>query len=435
VRTIGGKKILFVNDMWGTDLRIYRFNAATDGEIAIPCGHIDNSQIWYDSNGNGERESSENISAPLPGGNGGISYDVASNGDIWNSHNGGGKSGVRQLIFQGIDANGVPKWNNTNKNYWDSSELQPFGELQRAIYLPDQDVLYVTGYATSLDPTHHWQGVAWGAKWIGSVVARYDNWSKGNRTASWVKIIPDYNAGSPISIAVAGDFIFIGYAYFGSHGKESTIRALNKSDGNNFGAPFRVGPEVSSSSGTMDILYGITAHKRPNGEYIILAEEDWHAKVIMYRWKPDGVVVNTPPTVSITAPANNATFTAGSNITITANASDADGTVTKVEFYQGTNKLGEDLTSPYSFTWNAVAAGSYSITAKAIDNSSGTTTSTAVSITVNPAANTLPTVSITAPANNATFTAGSNITITADASDADGTVTKVEFYQGTNKLE
>jgi uncharacterized protein YjdB len=144
---------------------------------------------------------------------------------------------------------------------------------------------------------------------------------------------------------------------------------------------------------------------------------------------------NTPPSVSITAPAGGATFTAGSNITITANASDtAPGTVGKVEFFQGATKIGEDLTAPYSIVWNAVPAGSYSLTAKATDDQIATTTSSAVAITVT-VPNTPPTVSLTAPAAGASFTAGSNITITASASDtAPGTVNKVEFFQGSIKI-
>ncbi|NML21762.1 DNRLRE domain-containing protein [Pseudoflavitalea sp. G-6-1-2] len=91
---------------------------------------------------------------------------------------------------------------------------------------------------------------------------------------------------------------------------------------------------------------------------------------------------NTPPTVSITSPANNATFTAPATVNITANAADADGTVSKVEFFNGSTKLGEDLAAPFEFSWSNVAAGSYTITAKATDNGNASTTSTAVNISV-----------------------------------------------------
>lgn len=90
------------------------------------------------------------------------------------------------------------------------------------------------------------------------------------------------------------------------------------------------------------------------------------------------------PTVSISVPANNATFTANANVTISAAAADADGTISKVEFYNGTTRLGQSgsTSSPYSYTWNAVAEGFYTITAVATDNSGNITTSTEISITV-----------------------------------------------------
>jgi formylglycine-generating enzyme required for sulfatase activity len=91
---------------------------------------------------------------------------------------------------------------------------------------------------------------------------------------------------------------------------------------------------------------------------------------------------SNPISVSITSPASNSTFTAGDTVTINATASDTSGTVSKVEFYQGGTKLGEDTSSPYSYTWTNVAAGNYSLTAKATDNNSATKTSTAVGITV-----------------------------------------------------
>jgi len=93
---------------------------------------------------------------------------------------------------------------------------------------------------------------------------------------------------------------------------------------------------------------------------------------------------NKAPTVNITAPAAGATFGAPANITISATASDTDGTVAKVEFFQGSTKLGEKPASPYDFTWTNASPASYgySLTAKATDNAGATTTSSAVNIIV-----------------------------------------------------
>lgn len=89
------------------------------------------------------------------------------------------------------------------------------------------------------------------------------------------------------------------------------------------------------------------------------------------------------PTVSITTPMNNATFTSPGTINLTANASDPDGTISKVEFYSGATKLGEDASAPYTYSWTNVAAGTYSITAVATDNDGNKTTSAVVSVKVN----------------------------------------------------
>ena len=142
---------------------------------------------------------------------------------------------------------------------------------------------------------------------------------------------------------------------------------------------------------------------------------------------------NNPPAVSITAPANNATFNSGATVTITATASDANGSVTKVEFFNGTTKLGEDTTSPYSFAWTNAPSGTHSLTAKVTDNQNAVITSAAVS-SHGKCASVPPVVTLTSPAANASFASGTTITLTATATQTNGTIAKVEFYNGTTKL-
>jgi GH35 family endo-1,4-beta-xylanase len=136
---------------------------------------------------------------------------------------------------------------------------------------------------------------------------------------------------------------------------------------------------------------------------------------------------NLLPTVSITAPASGATFTAPASITITATASDADGTITKVEFFNGNTLIGTSTASPYSFTWTGVAIGSYTITAVATDNIGTSVTSSAIIVTVNPVVvptNQLPVVTFT------TTTSGTEVIIDATATDHDGTISLVEYLDG-----
>ena len=117
-------------------------------------------------------------------------------------------------------------------------------------------------------------------------------------------------------------------------------------------------------------------------------------------------------------------------MSLAATASDADGHVTTVQFYNGGTKLGEDLTAPYTFAWSGVGPGTYALTAKAIDDDGGTKTSSLSTITVNA----LPTASITSPANGAVFPWRPTITITATATDPGGSVTKVQFRDGNTVL-
>ena len=91
---------------------------------------------------------------------------------------------------------------------------------------------------------------------------------------------------------------------------------------------------------------------------------------------------NQSPAVSITSQSTGTTFTAPASVTISATASDADGRVVGVDFYVGSELIGTDTASPYSASWTNVAAGTYSLTARARDNSGGTRTSGAVAVTV-----------------------------------------------------
>jgi hypothetical protein len=89
-----------------------------------------------------------------------------------------------------------------------------------------------------------------------------------------------------------------------------------------------------------------------------------------------------PPTVSLTT--DQPSYTPPATIVLSATASATTGAkITSVAFYNGSSLLGSSTTSPYSYTWTNVAAGTYSLTAIAYDSSGNSTTSFAVSVTVN----------------------------------------------------
>ncbi len=113
-------------------------------------------------------------------------------------------------------------------------------------------------------------------------------------------------------------------------------------------------------------------------------------------WESNLNGFNSSPTVAITSPTNGAAFATPATITINATATDADGTIASVSFYNGTTLLGTSTVAPYSFTWSGVTVGSYSITARATDNAGAITTSAPVAITVS-VANDAGISAITAP--------------------------------------
>ena len=90
-----------------------------------------------------------------------------------------------------------------------------------------------------------------------------------------------------------------------------------------------------------------------------------------------------PPTVALTSPSSALSIDQGDVVTMTATASDSDGSIARVEFHVGGSKVAEDATAPYEGTWTAALEGNYEITAVAVDNMGTTTTSGGVSVAVN----------------------------------------------------
>jgi hypothetical protein len=201
------------------------------------------------------------------------------------------------------------------------------------------------------------------------------------------------------------------------------IPAVRLDYGKDLGSTWAEGLSINARWGTTD-----PERTRQNGHWQVGARI--HEAPV-----PVSTPVNQPPIISISSPVKSTGFTTPATITIDASASDPDGTVTKVEFYNGTTKLGERATAPWSFTWKDVREGSYSITAAATDNSNARSTSEPVTVVVEKAAqaiNQLPSIFITSPLMDGSINLPASVNFTANASDPDGSVVKVEFYIGEN---
>ena len=85
---------------------------------------------------------------------------------------------------------------------------------------------------------------------------------------------------------VAGDYVFVPYTGASKAIGFSTghIEIFRAADGKSVGC-LEPPPEIGEI-GLQDIRECLTARRRANGEYVVLLEEDWKAKILMYRWKP-----------------------------------------------------------------------------------------------------------------------------------------------------
>lgn len=142
---------------------------------------------------------------------------------------------------------------------------------------------------------------------------------------------------------------------------------------------------------------------------------------LMHMWRNDSIISengNILPSISIDSPLNGQQFESLPEIVITAFASDIDGTIEKVDFYEGSTILGTDTSSPYSYLWSDVADGAYALTAEATDNLGGIKTSIPVNINVGPKILYLTSITVT-PAN-ASIWEGSNQQFIATPKDQFG---------------
>jgi hypothetical protein len=132
-------------------------------------------------------------------------------------------------------------------------------------------------------------------------------------------------------------------------------------------------------------------------------------------------------------PSGDTNLLKGNPYNITANASDADGAITKVEFYNYNQLIATSTLPPYHIagSTNNVPLGTYRITTKAYDNQGGITTSTPVNITIHSQPVTTN-VAIITP-NNTTFTQGEPYSIIANATDDLG-IQRVEFYYNKDNI-
>lgn len=247
IRERDGHKLLYEIGMYSGGFGVYYFDAAPS-EIAHYALNIGlKGETW--------------------------AWEVDDDCTVWC---GNGPNGtILKYPLQGFDAKGAPQYSVTAPEKIPYPE--PFVSIQRLRYLASTDTMYISGDTATK------KVAAWGL--TGAVLARYENWSKGGRKAKWVIELPvDAGKLQPKAFDAAGDYVFavsVG-AYAGSQGFIHVYRAA---DGTKSGAIYP-DPKILSPNGWVDIPFGIRVMQRKNGEYLILTEDDYRAKNVVYRWKP-----------------------------------------------------------------------------------------------------------------------------------------------------
>jgi hypothetical protein len=268
---LNGRRFLFVGGMFASNfINIFRF----EDELAIPSGLIlqwgnglyrttqkwppnkpSGPSIWRDVNGDGDYQADEfapNTDRVRPG-----PFWVDKKGNIWMAY------GFFRYDYQGLDAKGNPIYSADKITVLDPPK--GVNKIARVVYLDDTDTLVVADEGS--DMRHI------------SRVFTCKNYLAGNRET--VSFVP--GAGQEAGcVAAAGD-----YAFTGGWKERGRIFINRLSDGAAIGT-FDPGAAVGGveNTGWIDILTGITAHRRKDGEYLVFVEEDYKAKVLLYRWKP-----------------------------------------------------------------------------------------------------------------------------------------------------
>jgi len=255
---------LFMLDYQWSDARIYRFGKAGEGECAVWCVHFDNKgkRIWRDLDGNGKKDDGEfeaGVEFPFTCG-----LCVGDDGSLWYA----GQKRIVRFPCEGLDGVGTPVYRVASKV--EEKAPEDFSELLRIQYDAAADTVYLSGRTPAVPDDRDWRSA-------GTVMRKYPNWKGGNRKSSWTARL--VQEGCPTTVSLAGDYLFV------ANTTTFVIHVHRTSDGSSVG---RIECPKEIAHGWYDMTAGsIKARQRANGEYVILAEEQWCGKLLVFRWRPE----------------------------------------------------------------------------------------------------------------------------------------------------
>lgn len=278
-RVLQGRSYLFMPDMNGGNLYVFRREPQREGEIAVFCGQISTKEVWVDVNGNGRKDAGE--SAPNATGETRGWY-VEPNGGVWQAPL---RGGIFYYPLAEIQANGVPVYRQAERKHFPTPAL--FTELRRIVYDRAADALYLAG-STPEAKAEHW-------KPMGPNLARFDQWH-GERRLAWHEVLPHekgkggHESYEPFDFAVEGDYVFVVYAgqLPSRQLPTGTVMVLDKRDRHYVGhmQPDGIRNGAVPMDALQDMVHSLNVFRRANGEYLVFIEDDGYTKNVMYRWRP-----------------------------------------------------------------------------------------------------------------------------------------------------
>jgi hypothetical protein len=206
----------------------------------------------------------------------------------------------------------------------------------------------------------------------------------GTRTSAPVHIT--IQANRPPTVALTAP---VASATYTAPANIVVAASANDSDGSIAKVEFYAGSTLIGSSTTAP--YTVAWNAVDAGAFLVTAKAtDNLGLVAASSAVPVTVVNNAPPTVALAAPSPGGPYFAPATITLTATASDGDGSIARVDFQADGMLIGSATATPYSIIWDNVADGSHSVTARAVDDRGGVTVTDPLSVTVNADATILP---------------------------------------------
>ena len=202
---------------------------------------------------------------------GGFAWSVDANGGIWRGQ--GPRRTIWHYEFEKWSPAGTPVFK--SPVHYQVPDI--FTEVARAHYVSETDTLYIGGY------TRLTKKKSWGL--VGAVLARYDDWTGGSPKLRWTIDLPlDGHGFPPKAFDVAGDYIFTVPVY-PTNGKNAVVTVFDVADGAKADT-MSPGAAVGHNSGWIDMIHAIHAFRRSTGDYLVLVEDDWRGKNIVYQWRP-----------------------------------------------------------------------------------------------------------------------------------------------------